>query len=252
VGGGGTIERVSRAGQPAVDVAEQLDYYLVFANVRARERALPPEGIVVEEFVLRPDGTASALDSAGWTAVGRSWWSAAAFSRGLRSDTRLQARVTPVDRAGANAAYRLLGGGELGPEPELRRHFLDRLDLPDLAPLSLVPAQATGERRVYRVLLAGDLPDHGLTALRSGWRMQPFDRHDDRAHRIAGRTRRTLDGQTVTWTLRRIGAGAAWAVDLSTDRATDAPDPELTELLGRLRADARGQGLIPVTVERLR
>lgn len=250
---GGTIERVSRAGQPAaVDVAEQLDYYLVFANVRARERALPPEGIVVEEFVLRSDGTAAALDSAGWTAVGGTWWSATAFSRGLRSDARLQARVTPVARSGADAAYRMLSGGDLGPEPELRRHFLDRLDLPDAAPLQLVPAQATGERRIYRVLLAGDLPEPGLAALRSAWRMQPFDRHDDAAHRIAGRTRRTLDGQTVTWTLRRVGVDTAWAVDLSTDRAADAPDPTVTALLGRLRADARGQGLIPVTVERLR
>ncbi|MFD0592328.1 hypothetical protein ACFQZ4_06930 [Catellatospora coxensis] len=242
---------MSRAGQPAVDVAEQLDYYLVFANVRARERALPPEGIVVEEFVLRADGTASALDSAGWTAGG-TWWSAAAFSRGLRSDARLQARVTPVDRAGADVAYRMLGGGDLGSEPELRRHFLDRLDLPGAAPLQLVPAQATGERRIYRVLLAGDLTEPGLAALRGGWRMQPFDRHDDAAHRIAGRTRRTLDGQTVTWTLRRIGVDTAWAVDLATDRAADAPDPTVTALLGRLRADARNQGLIPVTVERLR
>lgn len=243
---------MSRAAHhAAVDVAEQLDYYLVFANVRARERALPPEGIVVEEFVLRPDGTTSALDSAGWTAGG-AWWSAAAFSRGLRDDARLQARVTAVDRASAQAAYRLLGGGELLPEPELRRHFLDRLDLPVAPPLNLVPAQATAERRIYRVLLAGDLPEPGLAALRSGWRMQPFDRADDAANRIAGRTRRTLDGQTVTWTLRRIGSALAWAVDLATDRPDDTSAPALAALLCRLRTDARGQGLIPVTVERLR
>ncbi|MEU8080592.1 hypothetical protein AB0B31_34675 [Catellatospora citrea] len=243
---------MSRAAHhAAVDVAEQLDYYLVFANIRARERALPPEGIVVEEFVLRPDGTTSALDSAGWTAGG-TWWSAAAFSRGLRDDARLQARVTPVARAGAQAAYRQLGGGELLPEPELRRHFLDRLDLPAAAPLNLVPAQATAERRIYRVLLAGELPEAGLAALRSGWRMQPFDRADDAANRIAGRTRRTLDGQTVTWTLRRIGSGLAWAVDLATDRPDDTSAHTLAPLLCRLRAEARSQGLIPITVDRLR
>lgn len=250
---GGTIEHVSRAGQPAaVDVTEQLDYYLVYANVRARERALPPEGIVLEEFVLRPDGTASALDSAGWSAVSGTWWSATAFSRGLRADPRLQARVTPVDRAGARAAYRMLGGGELLAEPQLRRHFLDRLELPAAAPLQLVPAQATAERRVYRVLLAGELPAQALATLRSGWRMQPFDRADDAAHRVAGRTRRTLDGQTVTWTLRRLGADAGWAVDLATDTPDETSAHTLAPLLGRLRAEARDQGLIPVTVERLR
>ncbi|MEV0460852.1 hypothetical protein [Catellatospora methionotrophica] len=243
---------MSRAGHPtAVDVAEQLDYYLVFPNLRARERALPPEGIVVEEFVLRADGTTSALDSAGWTAGG-TWWSAAAFSRGLREDARLRARVTPVGRAAAQTAYRLLGGGDLLAEPQLRRHFLDRLDLPAAAPLNLVPAQATADRRIYRVLLAGELAAPGLAALRSGWRMQPFDRSDDAAQRIAGRTRRTLDGQTVTWTLRRIGVDLAWAVDLATDRPDDTSAHTLAPLLCRLRTEARGQGLIPVTVERLR
>ncbi|MEV4417198.1 hypothetical protein [Catellatospora sp. NPDC049609] len=244
---------MSRAGHPvAVDVAEQLDYYLVFANIRARERALPPEGIILEEFVLRPDGTASALDSAGWTAAGGAWWSAAAFSRGLRDDARLRARVTPVDRAGASAAYRALGGGELLAEPALRRHFLDRLDLAAVTPPSLVPAQATPERRVYRVQLAGELTEQGLARLRSGWRMQPFDRSDDAAQRIAGRTRRTLDGQTVTWTLRRTGAEQAWAVDLATDQPDGASTPTLAPLLRRLRTEARAQGLIPITVDRLR
>ncbi len=244
---------MSRAGHPAaVDVAAQLDYYLVYANTRARERALPPEGIVLEEFVLRPDGTTSALDSAGWTAGGGSWWSAVAFSRGMRADARLRGRVTPVDRVGARAAYHALCGGELPPEAALRRHFLDRLELPESVPSTLVPVQATAERRIFRVLLAGELPEHGRVALRSGWRMQPFDRADDTAHRIVGRTRRTLDGQTLTWTLRQAGGDAAWAVDVSSDRSEDPRSDTLAPLLGRLRAEARGQGLIPVTVERLR
>ncbi|BCJ74917.1 hypothetical protein CS0771_44610 [Catellatospora sp. IY07-71] len=243
---------MSRAGHPsAVDVAAQLDYYLVYANARARDRALPPEGIVLEEFVLRPDGTTSALDSAGWTAAGGTWWSAVTFSRGLRTDARLRARVTPVGRAGAQAAYQAACGAALPPEPELRRHFLDRLELPASAPAHLVPAQATPERCVYRVLLAGELPEHGRAALRSGWRMQPFDRGDDTAHRIAGRTRRTLDGQTVTWTLRQLGDEATWAVDLSTDRSDNPATPALAPLLLRLRTEARGQGLIPVAVERM-
>ncbi|GAA1652028.1 hypothetical protein [Catellatospora bangladeshensis] len=244
---------MSRAGHPAaVEVAAQLDYYLVYANARARDRALPPEGIVLEEFVLRPDGTTSALDSAGWTAAGGTWWSAVAFSRGLRTDARLRARVTPADRAGAQTAYQTACGAKLPAEPELRRHFLDRLELPASAPSPLVPTQTTTERRIYRVLLAGELPEPGREALRSGWRMQPFDRVDDAAHRIAGRTRRTLDGQTVTWTLRQVGTEADWAVDLSTDRSDDSSTPTLAPLLNRLRTEARDQGLIPVTVDRLR
>lgn len=244
---------MSRAGHPAaVEVAAQLDYYLVYANARARERALPPEGIVLEEFVLRPDGTTSALDSAGWTASGGTWWSAVAFSRGMRTDARLRGRVTPVDRAGAQAAYQAACGAQLPSEGDLRRHFLDRLELPASAPAPLVPTQVTAERRLYRVLLAGELSEHGRAALRSGWRMQPFDRVDDAAHRVGGRTRRTLDGQTVTWTLRQVGTEAAWAVDLSSDRSDDAPAPTLAPLLHRLRTEARDQGLIPVAVERLR
>jgi hypothetical protein len=119
-------------------------------------------------------------------------------------------------------------------------------------PSHLVPAQAGTERRAYRVLLAGELTEHAREALRRGWRMQPFDRADDATHRIAGRTRRTLDGQTVTWTLRQVGAEADWAVDLSTDRCDDTSALTLAPLLSRLRAEARGQGLVPVAVDRTR
>ncbi|MDI1460739.1 hypothetical protein QEZ54_07160 [Catellatospora sp. KI3] len=239
---------MSRPGNPvAVEVAEQLDYYLVFPSSGAVARGLAPEGLVVEEFVLRPDGTTSGLDSAGWTRAGGSWWTAAAFSRTLREDARLRAKVLPVGRAVAQAAYRTLSGAELPAEPQLRRHFLDRLELP--APTGLVPAQATAGQLGYRLLLAGELTEHGLAQLRGGWRMPPFDRAGDAAHGVAGRTRWTVDGQLVSWTLRRLDAG--WAVDLAVDRVDRAP-AHTEPLLRRLRAEARDQGLIPVTVTRLR
>ncbi|MBV1856483.1 hypothetical protein [Catellatospora tritici] len=244
------IEVVSRPGNPvAVEVAEQLDYYLVFPSSRAVERGLSPEGLVVEEFELRPDGTTAGLNSAGWTKAGGSWWTAAAFSRTLRADARLRAKVAPVGRTVAQSAYRELSGVDLPTEPQLRRHFLDGLELP--ASASFVPVQATADQRLYRLLLAGELTEHGLASLRGGWRMPPFDRAGDAAQGVAGRTRRTVDGRLVSWTLRRVDGDAAWAVDLSVDWVDSTP-AHTEPLLSRLRAEARRHGLIPVTVARLR
>jgi hypothetical protein len=210
-----------------------LDYYLI-----------DPSSILVEEFVLGEDDAAVAIDSAGWT-DGR-WWSSAAFSVDLRGDPQLRARVVPVGRDGARDAYRRLGGGELPDEAALRAHFADPAPLAASAPLRLdatpVP-DGYRERRVYRVLFAGDLDPDGLAALRNRWRLAPSS---DRG--VEGGARLSTAGDEFTWQLRRIGSGVAWCVDLT---ACLSGDPvRVRPLLRELTSAARDQGLIPVTIER--
>jgi hypothetical protein len=199
---------------------DMLDYYLVDQS-----------GILVEEFVLGGDDAAVAIDSAGWT-DGR-WWSSAAFSMGLRGDPHLRARVVPAGRDEARAAYRRLGGGELPDEATLRGYFADPAPLHASAPLRLdvtpVP-DGYRERRVYRVLFAGDLDADGLAAL------------------VPGGARRSTAGDEFTWQLRRIGSGVAWCVDLTA--CLNGDPVGVRPLLRELTSAARGQGLIPVTIER--
>jgi hypothetical protein len=219
-----------------------LDYYLIDRS-----------GILVEEFVLGEDDTAVAIDSAGWT-DGR-WWSSAAFSMQLRGDPQVRARVTPVDRDGARAAYRRLGGGELPEDATLRGYFADPAPLRASAALRLdttpVP-DGYRERRVYRVLFAGDLDSDGLAALRYRWRMAPSDDPGfggaEHPQRIAGGARRSTAGEEFTWQLHRIGSGVAWCVDLTACLTGDPVG--VRPLLRELTSAARGQGLIPVTIER--
>jgi len=181
-----------------------LDYYLIGAST-----------ILVEEFVLDSDHVAVAINGTQWT--DGQWLSSAVLSVHVRGDAHLRSRVVTVDRPQAQAAYRRLGGG----------------DLPD---------EAT-QRRVYRVLFAGDLDADGLAALRYRWRMPPSG-----DPRVPGAARMSRAGDDFTWQLRRISSGVAWCVDLTACLTGDAAG--VRPVLLELTAAARGQGLIPVTIER--
>lgn len=231
-----------------VEPGRQLDYYLLSPGAGDRR-----EGVVVEEFALRADGTTAALDTACWTPGSPRWWSSASFARGMRGDRELRERVRPAHRSAAEQAYRLLSGAPLPVEPELRAYFQDRHPLPGAAPLRLGPAQVPAgfrERRGYRILFAGDLDRRGLQCLRSFWRLDPVDRAADPLGRVVGRAHRIIDGHDLSWELRRVGADLGWSVDV-TALLADGPDGAVPALLGDLRRQARTQGLIPVTVEQL-
>jgi hypothetical protein len=200
-----------------------LDYYLILGE-DGRLQAL-----LVEEFVHRPDFTAAALDSAVFDGA---WWSSAEFSRSLRTDARLSARVTPTSRAGAEAVYGELGGDLLPDDDALRTRFHDRSTFPDVAPLRLGSEDA---RRVYRVLFARDLDERRLGQLCGALQLSPVD-----DPRVAGRA---TQPDLAMWELRRVG-GVAWSVDVTF------PGEVSGDLLRDLIATVRGHGLIPVTVER--
>ncbi|GAA1390066.1 hypothetical protein [Catellatospora chokoriensis] len=226
----------------------KLDYYLLAADESAR-----PEAVVVEELVLRDDGTAIGIDNVTWTATGGSWQCTPALSRDLRADERLRARVRAVDAGTAETALRSLGGGDLPEETWLRARFADFLPLPSAPLLRLGPAQAPPgfrDRRVYRILFAGDLDRHGLQCLRLWWRLEPVEPAADPSGRLVGRARREVDGHELSWELRRVGPGLGWAVDL-TACLRDGPAGAVPALLRDLRQLARAHGLIPVAVERL-
>ncbi|WP_144119054.1 hypothetical protein [Catellatospora sichuanensis] len=226
----------------------QLDYYLLAADDSAR-----PEAVVVEDMVLRDDGTAIGIDNVTWTATERSWRCTPALSRDLRADELVRARVRAVDGDAAQAALRLLGGDALPDEPWLRARFGDFLPLPSAPLLRLGPAQAPPgfrDRHVYRILFAGELDRHGLQCLRLWWRLEPVEPAEDPSGRLVGRAHREVDGHELSWELRRVGPGLGWAVDL-TACLRDGPAAAVPALLRDLRQLARAHGLIPVTVERL-
>ncbi|GGO79851.1 hypothetical protein [Nonomuraea cavernae] len=266
---------IRRSEGPAITDAEEprLDYYLILPEtgapslrpgwitveagvpsaptegimVQADAVAVPAEGIVVEEFTLAGDHTAIGLDSAGWTATD-GWWSSAAFSRGMRTDARLRARLVAVRRDDAEVVYRRLGGGELPGEAALRGHFHDHQPLGGSAPLRLGPERVPDgfrDRRVYRVLFANDLREDGPPRLRSAWRMALADP----PARVAGTAHRRVAGDDFTWDLRRIGPGVAWCLDLTACLAS-ASDDAVRPLLRELVTVLRHAGLIPVTIER--
>ncbi|GAA2864192.1 hypothetical protein GCM10010517_23370 [Streptosporangium fragile] len=230
-----------------------LDYYLVMPEPgQAGGPSAPADGIVIEEFVLADDHTATGLDSAGWTATDGAWWSSAAFSRGMRTDPALRDRVVAVHRHDAEAVYRRLGGGALPDEATLRTCFHDRLPLDDSAPLLLGSPQVPEgfrERRVYRVLFAGDLDAERLQRLRAVWEMAPADRSADPMARVAGTARMHAGRDVLTWDLRRIGPGTAWCLDL-TACLGGSSDNTVGSLLRELTAMMRHARLIPVTIER--
>jgi len=191
-----------------------------------------PQALVVEEFVLRDDFTAAALDSAGFDG---SWWSSAAYSRLLRTDATMP--VSPVSRPDAQEAYRNLGGDRLPPDAVLRERFADRTIFTEVPPLRLRPDDG---RRFYRLLFARDLDERHLAGLIASLRLSPVDDPRVEDPRVAART----VTEQATWELRRVG-GLAWSIDVTSDAAA-AVGP----LLGAAMATARGHGLIPVTVER--
>ncbi|WP_155371486.1 hypothetical protein [Catellatospora vulcania] len=226
----------------------QLDYYVLAADEPAR-----PEAVIVEELVLRDDGTAIGIDNLSWTKTVRSWLCTPALSRDLRTDEGLRARVRAVDRGAAQTALRQLSGGELPDETWLRARFGDFLPLPSAPVLRLGPAQAPPgfrDRHVYRILFAGELDRPGLQCLRLWWRLEPVETEADPSGRLVGRARREVDGHELSWELRRVGPGLGWAVDL-TACLRDGPAGAVPALLCDLRQLARAHGLIPVTVERL-
>ncbi|MEU8422396.1 hypothetical protein AB0C15_16135 [Micromonospora sp. NPDC048835] len=219
-----------------------LDYHLV--GVGAPNPTV--EGILVEEFTRHHDFTTTGLDSAAWTpAVG--WWSAAALSRGMRTDPEVLARVLPASRQRAEAVYRALGGGQLPGETVLRTHFRDHQPIATTAPLRLGPAHPPAgfhERRVYRVLFVKDLDAEQMTSLRTAWRTPA-----DCPSGSAASGRRDTGTEQITWELRRVGRHLAWGLDLTALLSTDATEA-VGSTLAELTTVLRGHGLIPVTTER--
>jgi hypothetical protein len=224
-----------------------LDYYLIYAATRERDDAAP-EAILVEEFLLYDDYTAAGIDSAGWARGAGGWRGSPVASRKIRADAGLRARVAPVPRAEAAAAYARLGGGALPDEAEIRGFFHERQPLPAAAPLDLCSTGAAGERR-YRILFAGDLDERGLAEVGTALRLEPAADPADPLARVIGTAAASAGGHTFTWELRRIGPGIAWCLDVIV-RLGAGSASVIGTLLRHHRQAMRRQGLIPVTVER--
>jgi hypothetical protein len=189
-----------------------VDYYL-----------LDGATVLVEEFARDRDHVTVGLRAAAWDRDARRWVSCAAFSRALRGDPGLLARVRPVDRAGAEAAH----GGALPPETELRAAFLDFAAAARTAPLRLGPDEVPEgfqEQRVYRVLFAARAATPYRGDRRSGT-------------------------DVFSWELRRVANGAAWALDL-TALLADGGDDSVGTVLADLTREARARGLVPIATER--
>ncbi|MEV6367263.1 hypothetical protein AB0L86_10255 [Micromonospora musae] len=237
--------RRATSGPPRLGPRPRLDYYLILDRPAGPDAVA--EAIVVEEFVRATDWTTVGLRSAGWTPAGAGWWSSAAYSRAMRADPELRARVFPVARAEADAAHRRLGGAALPDEPVLRAGFHDDQALPVTAPLRLGPSAPDGyhERRTYRVLFAGDPLAHRLAELATRWR--PADGRSTVDALPAGRRR--VDDDRFAWTVRRVGRGLAWSLDLTVLLA-GADDRTVGPLLHELTSAVRLCGLVPMTTER--
>jgi hypothetical protein len=252
VGRDGACEPPGRAGtdpgDPPTEVSE-LDYYVI--HPPGGPGSGPPGGLLVEEFVLGPDHAAVRLDGAGWTAGEQRWWSAPALSRALRADPRVRARVTPVDRYGAEILHRRLGGADLPDEADLRARFEAGLPLDGSAPLRLDTRTTSGfhETRSYRILCANAVTREGLARLAAAWRMTISEEAADPQARVIGTAHLRIGPDSFTWYLRRVGAGAAWCLDLTADLA-GVRDDTVRPLLRRLVTVLRYQGLVPVTLER--
>jgi hypothetical protein len=236
---------------PARRVLQRLlDYYLICP--RSPHDDDSPEGIVVEEFVLGEDYSAIRLHSIGWSSNDRHWRKSAALSRAIRVDGNLRGRVRAIARDEAEVIYRRLGGGELPDEKALRTKFGDGEALPASAPLRLsrgqVPAGFHGTR-LYRILFANELGPEGLANLAAAWRMTVTADIADPLARVIGTAHLRIGDDAFGWDLRRIGAGAAWGLDVTVNLAGSG-DHTIGPLLRELTCVMREQGLIPVTIER--
>jgi hypothetical protein len=216
-----------------------LDYYLLRAEADDAEAA----GLVIEEFVLGDDLSATRLRSACWMPAAGGWSSSATFARALRADPRLRARLAAVDRAGAERVHRRLGGGALPGEEALRQHFRDDVPLASGAPLRL----GVGPD-IHRVLFAGEPDARQLARLSQLLRLAGADGPDVTRFGVVGTGRLRVNDTDLRWDLRRVG-GVAWCVDVVSESADDVT---LRWALRQLIDAARRNGLVPVTVERLR
>jgi hypothetical protein len=213
-----------------------LDYYLIG----------PADGLLVEEFVLADDHSAVALRTAGWTPAEGRWWSSAAFSRAVRANPAMRARVVAASRDDVETAYRRLSGGELPDETTLRGYFRDDVPLATSTPLLLgigpVP-DGYREQRLYRVLFAGELTPDRLADLTAAWRFGAGE-----ATGVVGTARLSVGEDLFSWDLRRVGGGVAWSVDLTA--CLRGAGQAIGPLLRELTAVLRHHGLVPVTIER--
>jgi hypothetical protein len=248
------MRRFGRAATVAGGSAPQppLDYYLIFPEVGDDEPPAQADAIVVEEFVLGEDSGAVGLNSAGWTAADGRWWSSTAFSRAMRADADLRARVAAVSRHEGEIVYRRLGGGELPDEETLRSYLEHDESFAASAPLRLSPrrvADGFHDTRVYRILFANDLGQDGLANLRAVWQMAVADVVAGAQARVVGTAHLRIADDVFTWDLRRIGPSVAWCLDLTANLAGSCADA-IGPLLRWLTTVMRQQGLIPVTIER--
>ncbi|MEW2426429.1 hypothetical protein AB0877_00285 [Micromonospora sp. NPDC047644] len=205
-----------------------LDYYLVLPRHDDSGAITTVDGIVVEEFTRHHDFTTTGLDSAAWTPEA-GWCSSAALSRAMRTAPEVLTRVLPTSRREAEDVHRALGGGQLPAEAVLRTHFLDHQPIASAPPLRLGPAQAPAgfhERRVYRVLFAGDLRAEQVASLADAG-----GRHEYGLGPATVRRQPGLGSRRDSPAEHRCGRGGG----LDPDR----PDERLHE-----------HGLIPVTSER--
>jgi hypothetical protein len=205
----------------------------------------------VEQFARHDDATTAGLHSAGWTADRAHWWSSASFSRSVRTQPSMAARIVPTRREGAEAVYRRHGGGTLPEEALLRNNFHDYTAFPATAALTFAPASVPAgfaERRLYRVLFAKQLTQAGPENLRALWRAALLEPSGPDERVLATARRRTGD-DVYTWDLRSIGPRLACCLDV-TALLRAATSTTVGPVLGELTEAVRQQGLIPVTTER--
>ncbi|MEV6983564.1 hypothetical protein AB0M95_20235 [Sphaerisporangium sp. NPDC051017] len=234
--------------QGAVPSGASLDYYLIAADDDGGT-ARRPAGILVEEFVLADDHTATGLDNAGWTTADGGWWSSAALGREVRTNPDLRRRITPIDRHDAETVYRRLSGRPLPAEATLRTYFRDTAPLPHSPPLVFTPPEVPAgfhEERLYRVLFANDVDDAALSRLHTAWTASG----DGSRARVSGASHLHVPPDSFSWRLHQIGPGIAWCLDVTALLGGRSADV-LAALLRELTKMVRLEGLIPVTIERL-
>ncbi|GIG92053.1 hypothetical protein [Plantactinospora endophytica] len=251
----GTVLVASPARSPATDhraAVPVLDYYLIHPPRRDEPEPSRPAGLLVEEFGLGADRSAVRLDSAGWTPGVLRWHGASALSRELRVDAHLRDRVVGVSRQEAAVVYHQLAGAVLPDEETLRGYFDGGTVLPTSAPLWLDTARVTAgfaQTRTYRILFAAGPDPDSLAKLLNNAGMTVVPDLADPQARVVAVARRRVGGDAFTWKLRRIGAGAAWGLDVTAD-LVGGGDAAVAPMLRELTTAARLAGLIPVTIER--